>query len=104
MTSYLIRRVIQMVIVTFLVAVATYWLFSISPGGPLNGIRQQQRRITVEDFARLRAKYELDLYWPVRFSRWMTGLPDGPVVINGTEFFANVPVGCYMAGKNDTCL
>ena len=46
MTSYLIRRIIQMVIVTFLVAVATYWLFSISPGGPLNGIRQQQRRIT----------------------------------------------------------
>ena len=103
MTSYLIRRLIQMVLVTFLVALATYWLFSISPGGPLTGIRQQQNRITAEDFARLRAQYELDLYWPVRFSRWMTGLPDGPIVFNGLEWFVNVPVGCYLAGTDGTC-
>src|SRR5690606_22474367 len=50
MTSYLIRRLFQMVIVTFLVAVVTYWLFSISPGGPLTGLRQQQNRITAEDY------------------------------------------------------
>lgn len=103
MTAYLIRRSIQMVIVVFLVALATYWLFSISPGGPLTGIRQQQNRITSEDFARLRAQYELDLYWPVRFSRWVTGLPNGPIVFNGLEWFVNVPVGCYMEGPNGTC-
>lgn len=103
MTSYLIRRLIQMILVTFLVALATYWLFSVSPGGPLTGIRQQQNRITVEDFARLRAQYELDLYWPVRFSRWMTGFPNGPIVFNGLEWFVNVPMGCYIEQANGEC-
>ena len=103
MTSYLIRRLIQMIIVTFLVALATYWLFSVSPGGPLTGIRQQQNRLTAEDYARLRAQYELDLYWPVRFSRWMTGLPNGPIVFNGLEWFVNVPVGCYMQRSDGGC-
>lgn len=103
MTSYLIRRFIQMAIVTFLVALATYWLFSISPGGPLTGLRQQQNRLTAEDYARIRAQYELDLYWPVRFSRWLIGWPNGPIVFNGLEWFVNVPVGCYMEGPNGTC-
>jgi peptide/nickel transport system permease protein len=96
MTSYLIRRVIQMVFVTLLAAITTYWLLSIAPGGPLAGIRQQQNRITAEDMARLRAQYELDFYWPVRFSRWLTGFPSGPIVFAGQEWFVNVPVGCYM--------
>jgi peptide/nickel transport system permease protein len=103
MTSYLIRRLFQMVIVTFLAAVATYWLFSIAPGGPLTGLRQQQNRLTAEDYARIRAQYELELYWPVRFSRWLTGLPDGPIVFAGQEWFVNVPVGCYIEGQNGEC-
>ena len=59
-------------------------------------IQQQQRRITPEERARIRAQYELDLYWPVRYTRWLVGWPQGPLVINGQEFFANVPVGCYL--------
>ena len=59
-------------------------------------IQQQQRRITREDLARLRANYELDLYWPVRFSRWLIGVPSGPITIGGRELFANTPVGCYL--------
>ena len=78
MTNYLIRRIFQMVLVILLAAVFVYFLFNISPGGPLAGIQQQQRRITREDLARLRANYELDLYWPIRFSRWLIGVPDRP--------------------------
>lgn len=96
MTAYLIRRLFQMVFVTLLVAVVTYFLFSISPGGPLTGLRQSQQRLDAQDIARIRAQYELDLYWPVRFSRWLIGLPNGPLVIGGQEYFANVPVGCYL--------
>lgn len=103
MTSYLIRRVIQMIFVTLLAAVATYFLFSISPGGPLTGLRQQQGRITREDVARIRAQYELDLYWPVRFSRWLIGFPNGPIVFNGLEWFVNVPVGCYLPNDDGSC-
>lgn len=96
MTNYLIRRVIQMAIVVFLAALFTYFLFNISPGGPLAGIQQQQRRLTREDLARLRAQYDLDFYWPFRFSRWLIGVPSGPIVVGGRELFANVPVGCYL--------
>ena len=43
MTNYLIRRVFQMIVVILLAAVFVYFLFNISPGGPLAGIQQQQR-------------------------------------------------------------
>ncbi len=103
MTGYLIRRIFQMILVVLAVAVAAYFLFEIAPGGPLTGLRQAAMRMTPEDVARIRAQYELDLYWPVRFSRWMTGKPDGPIVIGGTELFANVPVGCYLPGEEGGC-
>ncbi len=103
MTAYLIRRLFQMVLVTLLAAVATYFLFSIAPGGPLAGLQQQQQRLTREDLARIRAQYELDLYWPVRFSRWLTGVPSGPLVFAGQEWFVNVPMGCYLEATNGGC-
>ncbi len=99
MTGYLIRRIFQMIVVTILVAIATYYLFSIAPGGPLTGLQQQQNQLTREDIARIRAQYELDLYWPVRFSRWFIGWPNGPIVINGQELLANLPVGCYLPSE-----
>lgn len=100
MTSYLIRRLIQMAFVTLLAALATFFLFNIAPGGPLAGLRQQQARITREDVARIRAQYELDLYWPVRFSRWLIGVPNGPIVFGNTEYFVNVPIGCYLPSES----
>jgi len=96
MTNYLIRRLFQMALVVFLAAIVTYFLFNIAPGGPLVGLQQQQRRLTREDLARLRAGYELDLYWPVRFSRWLIGVPRGPIVLGGNDLFSNVAVGCYL--------
>ncbi|NJN83155.1 MAG: ABC transporter permease [Caldilineaceae bacterium] len=104
MISYLIRRLVQMLFVVLLAAIATYFLFNIAPGGPLTGLQQQQQRLTKEDVARIRAQYELDLYWPVRFSRWLTGFPTGPVIVAGREWFASVPVGCYLpAGDGAGC-
>jgi peptide/nickel transport system permease protein len=105
MYGYLIRRLFQMVLVIFAVSVATYLLFNVAPGGPLAGLRQQARRLTAEDVARIRSQYELDLYAPVRFSRWLTGLPSGPISIAGNEFLTNVPMGCYMAdGQTGECM
>jgi peptide/nickel transport system permease protein len=98
MTSYLIRRLLQMVVVIFVVSLFMFFLFNIAPGGPLTGLQQQQRRITPEDRARIRAQYELDLYWPVRYTRWLMGWPSGPITIGGTELFASLPLGCYMEG------
>jgi peptide/nickel transport system permease protein len=96
MTAYLIRRLLQMIGVIFVVSLFMFFLFNIAPGGPLTGLQQQQRRITPEEKARLRAQYELDLYWPVRYLRWLAGVPTGPLVVAGQEWFANLPMGCYL--------
>jgi hypothetical protein len=59
MTAYLIRRVLQSILVVFISAVASYVLLSLAPGGPLAGLRQVQQnsrfKITEEDIARIRA-------------------------------------------------
>ena len=87
MTAYLLRRVLQSILVVFISAVATYVMLSFAPGGPMAGLRQIQQtgrfRITEEDIARIRASFELDLTLPVRFSRWWIGVPRGPLVIGG---------------------
>lgn len=98
MVTYLVRRVLQMILVVFISAIATYALMSFAPGGPLAGLRQtsgnSRFQITAEDIARIRAQYELDLTLPIRFSRWLIGLPRGPLVINGKELFGDLRVGC----------
>ena len=99
MGNYLIRRLLQMVVVILLSAAASYALLNLAPGGPLAGLRQMSSnsrfRITEEDVARIRSYFELDLYLPFRFTRWLIGVPRGPVNIGGTEMFANTAVGCY---------
>jgi peptide/nickel transport system permease protein len=104
MTAYLIRRLFQMALVTLLAAVTTYYLFTIAPGGPLAGLAQQQQRLTQADLARLRAQFDMDLYWPVRFSRWFIGWPRGPLVINNQEILSDLQVGCYMENPRGECI
>jgi peptide/nickel transport system permease protein len=98
MTAYFIRRIFQMVIVVLVSAVATYALLNLAPGGPLAGLRQVQQsgrfKITEDDIARIRAYFELDLYLPFRFTRWLAGWPTGPVTIGNKEYLSDVVVGC----------
>ena len=98
MSRYLLRRFIQMFVVVLISAVASYALLNLAPGGPLTGLRQVQQnnrfRLTAEDVARIRAYFELDLYLPVRFSRWLLGQPRGPVRRGGRELLGDLVVGC----------
>lgn len=98
MGAFFVRRIFQMILVVLISAVASYALLNLAPGGPLAGLRQQQQnaafRITEEDIARIRAYFELDLFLPYRFTRWLIGEPRGPVVIGGREYFSDLLVGC----------
>src|SRR5687767_15902274 len=98
MTNYLLRRSFQMLIVLLLSAAVTYALLMLAPGGPLQGLRQQvgtsTRQITAEDFARIRARFELDLYLPFRFTRWLVGWPRGPMTFLGQTYLSDFQVGC----------
>ncbi len=103
MATFLIRRLIQMVIVLLASAMVSYALLYLAPGGPTAGLRQIQQggrnTITTEDIARIKARFELDLYLPYRFTRWLAGFPSGPITIGGQTFFADTPVGCAIPGQ-----
>lgn len=92
-----------MVIVLLASAIVSYALLYLAPGGPTSGLRQQQQggrnTITAEDIARIKARFELDLYLPYRFTRWLAGFPSGPITIGGQTFFADTPVGCAIPGQ-----
>lgn len=94
MVNFLIRRVFEMAIVLFLSALASYTLLSFAPGGPLSFLTSVQIRLNADDIARIRANYELDLFVPVRFTRWLIGQPNGPLYIGGQLIGADVVVGC----------
>ena len=96
MFNYLVRRFVQMTIVLFFSAIASYTLMSLAPGGPLSFLAQAQIQINQEEIARIRAFFELDLNLPVRFSRWLIGFPRGPIEIGGQTFFGDLIVGCRM--------
>lgn len=95
MTNFLIRRLVQMFIVVLISAAAAYALLNLAPGGPLSGLQQiaqnNKFRLTAEDIARIRASFELDLYLPVRFTRWLMGWPRGPLIIGNYEIFGGTP-------------
>jgi peptide/nickel transport system permease protein len=98
MTSYLIRRSFQMIGVLILSSVVSFLLLDLAPGGPTEGLRQRTQtstsRISEGDIQRILASYELDLYTPIRFSRWLIGLPSGPVQLFGQTFLEDFAVGC----------
>ena len=59
MTGYLLRRILQMVVVLFLSAVATYALLNLAPGWSMSGAAPEAQstrfRITEEDLIRIPA-------------------------------------------------
>lgn len=96
MTTFLIRRLIQIVVVVILASIVSYGLLYLAPGGPVKcpGPDPRCKTMTKDDIARLKARFELDLYLPVRFTRWLIGFPRGPITIGGQPMFADAAVGC----------
>jgi peptide/nickel transport system permease protein len=99
MTTFIIRRLVQIVIVTILAAIISFALLNLLPGNPTDALRAEQQnsgqnRIDEDDFRRMRERYELDLYLPFRFTRWLVGQPRGPMF--GLNDFT---VGCSVPGQ-----
>lgn len=103
MTTFLVRRLFQMMIVILLSSIVAYALLYLAPGGPIVAFQQQQRGggrgITEQDLARLKARFELDLNPVVRFTRWFVGLPRGPITIGDRQLFADMEVGCAIPAQ-----
>lgn len=84
MVTFLIRRLFQMLIVTIVAAVLSYGLLYLVPGGPIDQLLAERQnagaqRISEDDVRRVQERFELDLYLPFRFTRWLIGWPAGPI-------------------------
>ncbi|HMQ31001.1 MAG TPA: ABC transporter permease [Chloroflexaceae bacterium] len=101
MTTFLIRRLFQMLVVTVIAAMFSYALLYVQPGGPIDvllGERQNAgaNRISQDDIRRVQERFELDLYVPFRFTRWLVGWPKGPIF---GSIGADWTVGCSQPGQ-----
>lgn len=81
MTAYLIRRIIQSIVVLTALSIAIFGLLYLAPGGPLTQIleaKRQQSRFPVkpEDIERLKKQYDLDLPLWQSYTRWAVGWPN----------------------------
>jgi peptide/nickel transport system permease protein len=101
MTTFLVRRIVQMFIVTIVAAIFSYGLLYLVPGGPVDALLAERQnagpnRISQEDIQRVQERFELDLYLPFRFTRWLIGWPTGPLF---GSVGADWTVGCTTPGQ-----
>jgi len=80
MTPYLIRRVIQGILVLFASSIVIFGLLYLVPGGPMSEIMEQKRQsarfpVNPADIERLKKQFDLDLPLWQQYSRWMVGYP-----------------------------
>ena len=77
MTNYLIRRMFTMFIVLFLSTIAIFAILNAAPGGPLDGLRTQNRgsrsTISALDYQRLENLLGLDKPIHLRYLVWLAG-------------------------------
>lgn len=75
MTTFLIRRLLQMGVVLLISTIIIYFILNMVPGGPLDDLRQQvgRRRPTAQDIARIERALGLDKPWYLQYITWLAG-------------------------------
>ncbi|MBP1466329.1 ABC transporter permease [Candidatus Chloroploca sp. M-50] len=101
MVAFLVRRIFQMFVVTIVAALLSYGLLYLVPGGPVDALlaeRQNsgQDRINQADIQRVQQRFDLDVYLPFRFTRWLIGWPSGPLF---GSIGADWAIGCQTPGQ-----
>lgn len=88
MTEYFIRRLLQSVLVLFLITIATFGLIHAAPGGPMQVMLSPG--LSAEALQMQAHNLGLDQPLPVQYIRWLGGLLQGDL---GHMFKNNIPVG-----------
>ncbi len=81
MFGYLIRRLLALILVLLFVALITFTLMHIAPGGPWD----RERRLDPAVEANLNAKYNLDQPLPIQFAQYVLGLLHGDLGLSFTN-------------------
>ena len=77
MTSFIIRRMIQTLVVIILLSYFCFYLMTLMPGDPVELMIQSNPKITTQDVERLRNLYGLDQPSYVRYINWVKPLLGG---------------------------
>lgn len=88
MTEYLIRRLLQSVLVIFLITIVTFLLIHAAPGGPTQMMLSPG--LSPEALEQQKQNLGLDQPLPIQYVKWVGGLLHGDL---GYTFKNHIPVG-----------
>jgi peptide/nickel transport system permease protein len=77
MTTYILRRILQTLLLLVVLSYLCFALMALMPGDPVELLISSNPKITAEDVVRLREFYGLDQPTYVRYQRWVTTLLQG---------------------------
>jgi peptide/nickel transport system permease protein len=77
MATYILRRLIQTVIVVILLSYVCFYIMTLMPGDPVELMISSNPKITSEDVARLRTLYGLDQPAYKRYYNWVSQIAQG---------------------------
>ena len=72
MTTYILRRCVQMVVVIFLLSFACFAIMGLMPGDPVDIMVSSNPKMTSQDVIRLKKLYGLDRPIYVRYGHWLS--------------------------------
>ncbi len=96
MINYILRRLIQTVVVVAVLSYFCFYLMTLMPGDPVDLMVQSNPRITPEDIVRLKSLYGLDQPVYKRYGSWISELASGDLGFSRTY---RVPVSEIMGPK-----
>ncbi|MGE3758739.1 MAG: ABC transporter permease [Pseudobdellovibrionaceae bacterium] len=96
MTTYIVRRLIQTLIVISILSYICYFMMTLMPGDPVDQLISANPKITAEDIARLREMYDLDKPTYVRYLNWVKTIAGGDLGYSRTY---RVPVSEIMGPR-----
>jgi peptide/nickel transport system permease protein len=96
MTNFIIRRLIQTVVVIALLSYFCFYLMTLMPGDPVELMIQSNPKITSEDVVRLRTLYGLDQPVYTRYANWAKTILTGDLGYSRTY---RIPVSDILGPK-----
>jgi len=91
MTTYLIRRLVMLVIVLLIVSILVFLAMRLLPGDPIRMLvtQSESQEFTEEQIAKLKHEFGLDKPLPVQYVNWIGGIFHGDL---GTSILHRAPV------------
>lgn len=86
MLKYTLKRLVNAVVVLFIITTATWFLMQLLPGTPI----QNAEKLTPEQEAQVEEQYNLDKPLPVQYALYMTGLVRGD--LGNSYLYGGTPV------------